>query len=28
VPPQPDLDETYAKLISAGCESLDKKLDF
>jgi hypothetical protein len=24
VPPQPDLDETFAKLIAAGCESLDQ----
>ncbi len=28
VPPQADLDETYARLISAGCECLDKKADF
>jgi hypothetical protein len=28
VPPQPDLDDTYAKLISAGCETLDRPVDF
>jgi DUF2075 family protein len=28
VPPQADLDETHARLISAGCESLDKNVDF
>jgi hypothetical protein len=27
VPPQAELDETYARLISAGCESLDQKVD-
>ena len=28
VPPQADLDETYARLILAGCESLDQKVEF
>jgi len=28
VPPQPDLDDTYAKLISVGCETLDRPVDF
>jgi hypothetical protein len=27
VPPQPDLDDTYARLISAGCETLDRPLE-
>ncbi len=28
VPPQLDLDETYERLVSVGCESLDARIDF